>query len=183
MGGIASAGQLRWSFARWAVVCVPLVLLLGFLSGSAVPAGRVNGWYVSLAKPNATPPDWLFPVAWSGLYVLLGLALAIVLNARGARRRGAAVTLFAVLMAALFVWQPLFFGAHRIGAALALIGFIFVCAIAVALLFGRVRASAGWLIVPLIAWVGFAGALTWRIAQLNPAAERVAPGPHTSQML
>ena len=180
MGGIASAGQLRWSFARWAAVCVPLVLLLGFLSGRSVPAGSDNGWYVALDKPAATPPDAAFPIAWSLIYVLLGLAVAVVLNARGARGRAPAV---ALLLAALLAWQPLFFGAHRIGAALALIVFVFVCGIAVALLFGRVRPVAAWLVVPLLAWVGFAGALTWRIGQLNPDADRVAPGPRTTQML
>jgi translocator protein len=183
VGGIASAGQLRWSFARWAAVCVPFVLLLGFLSGRSVPAGRDNPWYVALAKPAATPPDWAFPVAWTLIYVGMGLALAIVLNARGARGRGAAAGLFAVLLIALTAWQPLFFGAHRIGAALGLIGFILGCGIAAAFLFGRIRSAAAWLLTPLLVWVSFAGALTWRIAQLNPDAERVAPGPRTSQML
>ena len=183
MGGIALAGQLRWSFARWAIVCVPLVLLLGFLAGRSVPAGSDNAWYVALAKPAVTPPDWVFPVAWSLIYVLLGLAVAVVLNARGARGRGGAVALFALEIVALMAWQPLFFGAHRIGAALALIGLVFVAGIVVALLFGRVRPVAAWLVVPLLAWVGFAGALTWRIAQLNPDAGRLAPGPRTTQML
>uniref|UniRef100_UPI003F68B6EC tryptophan-rich sensory protein n=1 Tax=Sphingomonas bacterium TaxID=1895847 RepID=UPI003F68B6EC len=91
MGGIASAGQLRASFARWAVVTVPLVLLIGFASGRSVPAGARNAWYLALAKPPLTPPDWLFPVAWTLIYVLLGLAVATVLNARGARWRWPAV--------------------------------------------------------------------------------------------
>ena len=76
MGGIASKGQLRVSFLRWAVFTVPLILLLGFASGRAVPAGADNGWYIALQKPALTPPGWVFPVAWTSLYILLGLAWA-----------------------------------------------------------------------------------------------------------
>ena len=141
MGGLASREQLRWSFGRWAMVTVPLMLLIGFAAGRSVPAGRDNGWYAARTKPPLTPPDWLFPVAWSVIYVLLGLAVATVIHARGARGRWPAVALFAVEIVALAAWQPLFFGLHRIWAALGLIGFILLCGIATAVLFGRVRDS------------------------------------------
>ena len=174
---------MRWSFARWAVVAVPLVLLLGFLSGRSVPAGSDNAWYVALAKPSVNPPDWAFPVAWSIIYICMGLAVATVLNARGARGRGLAVVMFAVEVLLLFAWQPLFFGAHRIGAATVLIAAILLNGILVTVLFSRIRRGAAWLMVPLLVWVGFAGVLCWRIGQLNPDAERVAPSGHTTQML
>src|SRR3546814_4550857 len=76
MTEIASRAQLRLSFLRWAVVTVPLVLFLGFLSGRLVPSGSENEWYAALAKPSMTPPGWMFPVAWTILYVLEGVALA-----------------------------------------------------------------------------------------------------------
>ena len=118
MSGIASKGQLRMSFLRWAIVTVPLILLLGFASGRAVPAGSENNWYVALQKPELTPPGWVFPVAWTSLYILLGLAVALILHARGARGRGLALAVFAVQFALNLAWTPLFFGAHRIGAAI-----------------------------------------------------------------
>src|SRR3546814_1856989 len=52
MTEIASRAQLRLSFLRWAVVTVPLVLFLGFLSGRLVPSGSENEWYAALAKPS-----------------------------------------------------------------------------------------------------------------------------------
>ena len=183
MGGIASKGQLRWSFGRWAFVTVPLVILIGFISGRSVPAGKDNGWYVALAKPAVNPPDWAFTVAWSVIYICMGLAVATILNARGARGRWAAVALFTVEIVLLFMWQPLFFGAHRINAATALIAGILILGIIVTLLFGRIRSTAAWLMVPLLVWVGFAGVLCWQIGHMNPNAERVAPDPGTTQML
>ena len=183
MGGLASRGQLRWSFARWAAVAVPLVLLLGFASGRSVPAGSDNAWYAALVKPAYNPPDWAFPVAWGLIYLCLGLALAMVLNARGARGRGGALGVFAVLLALLLAWQPLFFGAHKVWASLVLIVAILLVGMITAVLCGRVRRAAGTLVVPLLLWVGFAAVLCWQIARLNPDAERLAPGGRTSQML
>lgn len=171
------------SLLRWAVVVVPLVLLLGFLSGRLVPAGDDNLWYAALAKPALTPPGWLFPVAWSAIYVLIGLALAMVLNARGASGRVGAIALFVVGFALAFAWMPLFFGAHQVGKALVVLVAMVLIGIATTLAFGRIRTGAAWLMVPYLVWISFAGVLTWRIDQLNPHAETLVPAAHTSQML
>ncbi|WP_174292478.1 TspO/MBR family protein [Sphingomonas bacterium] len=171
------------SLLRWAAVIVPLILLLGFASGRSVPAGSDNGWYLALHKPAATPPDWVFPVVWSVLYVMIGLALAMILNARGARGRGLAVALFAAGFALALAWQPVFFGAHRIGTALLIIVGMLMLGIATALAFGRIRSGAAWLMVPYLVWVSMAGVLTWQVGRMNPDAGTLVPAAHTSQML
>ncbi len=183
MGGIASKNQLRMSFLRWAVVTVPLILLLGFAAGRSVTVGSDNPWYVALVKPALTPPGWLFPIAWTTLYILLGLALAMILNARGARGRGLAVGLFVAQFAFNLAWTPLFFGAHRVGAALLVIVVMLVLSIATTILFGRIRTLAAWLMVPYMVWISFAGMLTFGIGRLNPNAETLVPAARTSQML
>lgn len=183
LGGIASKGQLRMSFLRWAVVTVPLVLLLGFGSGSLAPSGDENGWYRALAKPAATPPNWAFPVAWTTLYALMGVALAMVLHARGARGRSAALALFTLALALNLLWSPLFFGAHQVTAAWMLIIAMLISGIAATVAFARVRRLAGWLLVPYLVWIGYAGVLNFRIDQLNPNAEELAPGPRATQVI
>lgn len=183
MGQIASKTQLRMSFLRWAVVTVPLLFLLGFLAGRSVPAGAENHWYVALEKPAINPPDWVFPIAWSILYLLIGLAVAMVLNARGARGRGVAIALFVVQFALNLCWQPTFFGAHRIDLALDITIAMLVVGIAATVAFARVRTVAAWLMVPYLVWISFAGVLTWRIGQLNPNAATLVPAQHTTQML
>lgn len=183
MGEIASREQLRMSFVRWALVTVPAVLLLGFLSGRSVPVGTESPWYLALTKPALNPPPLVFPVVWSALYVLMGLALAVVLNARGARERGAAVALFGAQFVLNLVWTPVFFGAHRVGLALAILAAMLVLAIATTISFGRVRPLAAWLMVPYLAWISFAAGLTWRIDQLNPDAGTLVPRAATSQVI
>ena len=183
MGGIASKSQLRMSFLRWAIVTVPLILLMGMLAGRSVSVGSENAWYVALTKPALTPPGWVFPVAWTTLYVLIGLALAMILNARGARLRGLATGLFVAQFALNLSWTPLFFGAHRIGGAALVIAGMLVLSIAATFVFARIRPAAAWLMVPYMVWIIFAGVLTLSIGRLNPGAETLAPAAHTSQML
>lgn len=183
MSEIASRQQLRLAFLRWAIVTVPLILLLGFTSARIAPAGDGNRWYAMLAKPAVTPPGWVFPVAWTTLYVLMGLALAVVLHARGSRLRGAAIALFLVQLLINLLWSPLFFGMHQVGWALAVIVVMFVAAVATTVLFGRVRTLAAWLMVPYLIWTVFAGVLCWQIARLNPHAETIAPPPASTQVI
>ena len=183
MGGVASRGQLRMAFARWAAVTVPLMLLLGFGSGASVQAGSDSPWYASLAKPVGTPPDWAFPLAWGVIYVCLGLALAMVMNARGARGRGAGLAAFAATLVLTALWMPVFFGAHRVDLAIAIALGMVALGTVTAVLFGRVRNGAAWLMVPFLAWVSYAAALTWGIDRLNPGAGDLAPVAAATQVI
>jgi tryptophan-rich sensory protein len=181
MGQIASRGQIRMAFIRWAMVIVPLLLLLGVGSGILSGSGYANRWFAALDKPMAMPPGSAFAAAWTILYVLMGLALALILGARGARRR-VAITLFIVQFVMSLAWSPLFFVAHRVEAALILIGALFVVAALTAWRFARIRLVAGLLLLPYLAWLVFAGYLTYEIARLNPGAQTLVPGGASTQI-
>ncbi len=182
MTEIASRGQLRMAFARWALLTVPLIFFLGFLSGRASNSGYSNPWFDALQKPAIMPPGWVFPVAWSTLYVLLGLALAMVLSARGARWRNVAVVVFIFQFALNLCWSPLFFAMHQVLAAFVLILFMLGAAIATTILFGRVRTAAAWLMVPYLAWLSFAAILNWQTHALNPNAETLVPNQRATHI-
>jgi tryptophan-rich sensory protein len=175
MTGIASRSQLRMSFLRYALVTVPLVLLLGTLSGTVAGSGYGNPWFDALAKPDLMPPGWVFGVAWTLLYICLGLALALVLHARGARGRGIAIGIFLAQLLLNFAWSPIFFAAHEVGLAFVVIVLMIILSAVAALLFVRIRRAAGLLLVPYLAWLFFAAFLTWQIGQLNPDADQLVP--------
>ena len=183
MREIASKQQLRLAFLRWAVVTVPFVLLLGFTSARIAPTGSQNGWYAALAKPDITPPDWAFPAAWTVIYILLGLALAMIIHARGSRLRGPALALFMVQLVVNLTWSPVFFGMHQVGWALGIVGTMFVLTFAMTVVFARVRILAAVLLVPYLAWLMFAGYLNFEIMDLNPGAETLAPSSSTTQII
>ncbi|WP_120717693.1 TspO/MBR family protein [Tsuneonella amylolytica] len=167
MTALASRGQLRASFIRWALFTVPLVLLLGFLSGQFGGDAR-SAWFQSLDKPAIFPPPMWFGIVWSILYVMMGLALAIVCAAWGARGRTTAIVAFAAQLLVNLAWSPVFFGLHDIRAAMIVIGVLDVLVIVTIVLFWRVRRSAALLLLPYLAWILFATALNWQFLELNP---------------
>lgn len=171
MGQIASKAQLRMSLLRWALVTVPLILFVGILIGQLSGAGFGNRWFDALLKPTWFPPGWVFGAVWSLLYVLMGVAIAMILNARGAHGRNVAISVFAGQLLLNFAWSPLFFAAHRVTLALGLILLILAVAVAATIAFARIRKAAGWLMLPYLAWLLFAAILNWKIDQLNPDAE------------
>lgn len=175
MTQIASRAQLRMAYLRYALVAVPLILMLGTLSGVASGSGSANPWFAALAKPAFMPPPWAFPLAWTILYILLGLALALILHARGARGRPLALGLFAAQLVLNYAWSPVFFAWHRIGSALLIIALMLALAAASAWLFWRIRRTAGLLMLPYLAWLAFAALLNQQIGALNPDGGRVAP--------
>jgi tryptophan-rich sensory protein len=182
MTGIASRGQLRMSFLRYALFTVPAVLLLGTISGRIANSGYGNPWFDALRKPAAMPEGWVFGVVWALLYVLLGLSLAMILHARGARGRGRAVGLFLAQLALNYSWSPVFFGFHRIGTALGVIAAMIVLTLACIAFFWRIRRSAAALLLPYVAWIGFAAYLTAEIDRLNPGASQLVPGEVSSDI-
>jgi len=146
------------------VVC----LSAGWL-GSAL-GGQMGGgeWYEQLRKPALTPPGWVFPVAWTTLYVLMGVAGGLVWWWRG--RGGpvaAALVVFAVQLILNVAWSGIFFGLQRIGWAMVDLAALWVAIVATMVLFFRVRPAAGWLLVPYLAWVTFAGYLNAQLLRLN----------------
>ncbi len=181
MVGIATKGQLRMSFLRWALVLVPLIVLLGFASGMISGSGD-GAWYGALEKPSIQPPSWMFGVVWPILYTLMALALAMVINARGSRYRGLAIGLFVVQLVVNLLWSPLFFGMHEVTMAFWWIVLMIVLAIATTVIFGRIRPAAAWLMVPYLVWICFAAMLNYSIDSLNPDAETLVVGATSTQI-
>lgn len=170
---LASRGQLRASFLRWALVIVAGVSLLGFLSGRLSQSGPGNPWFDSLNKPALFPSLVSFDLVWSLLYVLMGLALALIVTARGAPGRGIAIAAFLFQLALNLCWPPLFFGAQRLDAAFYLLIALDMAVLTTVVLFWRVRRPAALLLLPYLAWIIFATMLGWQLLEANPDA---APG-------
>lgn len=173
MNLLASPGQLRASFMRWALVCVPVIVLLGFLSGTLAQSGPDNAWFAALAKPSLYPPPATFGIVWTILYVLMGVALAMVLAARGARGRGTAAIAFAVQFMLNLAWSPVFFGAHLLTGGLIVIALLDVAVLMTAVLFWKVRPVAAMLLVPYLLWIVFATYLNFALLQANPDMDGV----------
>ncbi len=183
MGELASKEQLRMSFLRWAIVAVPAVVLLGFVSGNLAGSGAEDRWYQGLIKPALTPPGWVFGVAWTILYIMLGLVLAMLLHARGAKGRGLAIGLFLTQLLLNYLWSPLVFGAHQVSLGVIVIAFILILAVAATFAIKPIRKVAAWLMLPYLVWLGFATVLLFGIDRLNPDAETYVPPTPAAEIL
>jgi tryptophan-rich sensory protein len=183
MTAIASKSQLRMSYLRYALFTVPATLLLGTISGRLANSSDDNAWFAALVKPELMPPGWLFGVAWTILYILMGLAIALILHARGARGRKLAIGLFVVQFAINLTWSPIFFALHKVDLALFVIVAMLAFAAAATFLFWRIRKNAALLMLPYLVWLCFASVLNYQIGQLNPDAENLVPGQVETDIL
>lgn len=150
---------------RWLVLAgfVVLTLAVGRL-GSAITLPALDPWYAGLDKPAFTPPDWAFPVAWTILYILMAVAAWLVWQAAGgfARARGA-LTLWAVQLALNLGWSAAFFGLRSPLAGLVVIALLLAAILATLAAFRRWSGWAAALLLPYLAWVGFASLLNLSI--------------------
>jgi len=156
---------------RWALFTIPLCLGLGFLSARMAGSIADNAWFETLDKPDFYPPAITFPIVWSVLYVLMGLALALIASARGARGRGIAVVIFAVQLIVNLSWSPVFFALHRITVALGIIFALIVLVLLTIACAWRVRRSAAALLLPYLVWICFASLLNLQLLEMNPGAD------------
>jgi tryptophan-rich sensory protein len=170
MTELASPGQLRAAFLRWALFVVPGIMFLGYFSGKLGGSGSGNPWFMDLVKPALYPPPATFGIVWSILYLVMGVALTLVITARGAPGRGLAIWLFVLQLVLNLVWSPLFFGMQMIAAALGLLVAIDLAVIATIVQFRKVRPLAAWLLLPYLGWVLFATVLNWQFLVANPGA-------------
>lgn len=171
MSELASSGQLRAAFLRWALFLVPGIVLFGFLSSAVGGGGPGDPWFDRLIKPGIYPPPATFGIVWTVLYVMMGLALTTVVTARGARRRGFAIAAFVIQLVLNLAWTPLFFGGHQISGALLLMVVLDAAVMITIVVFYRVRPRAAFLLAPYLAWILFATLLNWQFLALNPGAD------------
>ncbi len=131
-------------------------------TGSLFPP---TAWYRQLAKPTWTPPNWLFPLAWTVLYLVLAYAAARVAGLEGA---GLALAFWALQIALNTLWSPVFFGLHRLRAALVVLICLWLAVLGTVLSFWALDPVAGLILVPYLIWVSYAGALNAAILRMNP---------------
>lgn len=128
---------------------------------------RPNGWYAGLVKPSWTPPPAAFGVAWSGLYALMAASGMRVLRAPASRARSTALLLWCGQLAANAAFSWLFFGRRDIRAGMADTLLSFGLTAAYVLTVRNVDRAAALMMVPQLAWTGYASALATEIVRRN----------------
>jgi tryptophan-rich sensory protein len=133
-------------------------------SGSA----RIRPWYRALSKPRWQPPASAFPPVWTTLYGLMSLSAWRVWKREIGPGRRSALRWWGAQLALNAAWSPLFFGLRRPRLALADAVLLALAVGGYARASRRVDRSAAWLVVPYLAWSGFAAVLNAEIVRRNP---------------
>lgn len=155
--------NIKW---KKLIPALALPLALGGLSAWLNRGGMAA--YATLKQPPLSPPGWIFPVVWTLLYLLMGLASYLVaVSPASCKRRERALNLYLVQLGVNFFWSSLFFGLGAWFAAflwlLLLLGLSLVCC----LLFWHICRRAGALLLPYLLWLLFAAYLNLAVWLIN----------------
>ena len=152
--------------------------ILGFfvILGVTFIAAAVGGWasanapgfYALLNKPVWAPPAAVFGPVWTVLYLLMAIAAWLVWKEGRKQEVRRALSFYLVQLVLNTFWTWFFFAWRQGGWALAEIVVLWIMILITLAAFYRVRPLAGFLLVPYLAWVGFAAVLNAVLWRLNP---------------
>jgi tryptophan-rich sensory protein len=143
-----------------------LCLLVGLEASRFTWTGPAS-WYAALARPPLSPPNWLFGPVWMTLYTLMAVAAWLVWRGSSGRRGQTALTIWGCQLAVNALWTPVFFGLRLIAPAFGVILLLFLTVALTCASFFRVNRAAGMMLLPYVAWVGFASYLNAGFWWLN----------------
>ena len=148
----------------WVFFCIFLAACFAAgATGAMFPPGP---WYDELEKPPWTPPNFLFPLAWTTLYFCMAYAGARAAISPGS---GLALALWSLQIALNTLWTPVFFGLRKLKGGLVVLGCLWLAVAATMVALWQVDTLAGLLFLPYLVWVSVAGALNLSVVRLNPS--------------
>lgn len=145
------------------ITAVAIPLAVGWLSAWVTRKGMKA--FEAIAQPPLTPPMWVFPVVWSILFVLMGIASYLVVMQKGEDTK--ALTLYAVQLIFNFFWSIWFFKLGWYLFAFLWLVVLWILILATIRAFAKISKPSAWLMLPYLLWVTFAGYLNLGVWWLN----------------
>jgi benzodiazapine receptor len=138
-------------------------------SASIVTRPSVESWYPTIIKPGFNPPNWIFMPVWTLLYILMAVAAGLVWDKIKEQNQEVKVALgfFLIQLTLNAIWSYIFFGLKNPMLALIEIALLWLMIYETYLKFTKINKTAGYLLIPYMAWVAFAGILNASIWWLN----------------
>jgi len=147
---------------NWKVLigCLVVVYAVAFLGSIFTPGNTDSDWYDAI-QPEVTPANWVFPVVWNVLFFLIAMSLYFCWN--NSRKKGKIMWVFGINFVLNVFWSFTFFGEQNVSGAFVVLIALWLSIISMIYVAGKVDKKAGWLLVPYLAWVTFAGYLNYLI--------------------
>ena len=148
------------------IICILIPLAVGGLS-ALFTMGSMDD-FAALEQPPLSPPGWLFPIVWTVLFILMGIASYIALETpSSAEVTEKAFKLYFLQLGFNFFWSIIFFNLGAFEIAFAWLCILLALILITTIRFWRINKWAGIFMIPYVAWVTFAGYLNLAIAYLN----------------
>lgn len=145
------------------LVCIAIPLFVGGIS-ALLTRGNMQ-IFSTLNKPPLSPPGWLFSIVWTLLYILMGIASYLVLISKKPNTN--ALTVYSIQLIFNFFWSIIFFNLNLYLFAFVWLILLWILILKTTILFYQISKSAGYLMIPYLLWVTFAGYLNLGIYLLN----------------
>ena len=147
------------------LICIAIPLAVGGVS-ALLTSGNMK-LFEEINKPPLSPPAWLFPVVWTILYVLMGIALYLVVTTKTRENNTPAIISFGVQLFFNFFWSIIFFNAQAYLFAFVWLVLLLVAIVLNIYFFNKINITSAKLLIPYLVWVTFAGYLNLGIYILN----------------
>ncbi|WP_434309312.1 TspO/MBR family protein [Hominifimenecus sp. rT4P-3] len=145
------------------ITCLAIPLAVGSLSSLLTQNSMET--FASINKPALAPPGWLFPMVWTILYILMGVASYLVLTS--GKPSDTALTVYGIQLVFNFFWSIIFFNLELYLFAFIWLVLLWLLILLTTILFYQISKPAGYLMIPYLLWVTFAGYLNLSIYLLN----------------
>ena len=142
------------------LVCIFIVfVIVGGAGGIFTSKNTDSEWYKGI-KPSITPPNWVFPVVWNFLFLLISFSLYFAwTSSKNKKQKKKVALVFGINFILNILWSVLFFGLKKTSIAFIEIILLFFSIIAMILTTKKTDKKSAWLLIPYILWVAFAGIL------------------------
>ncbi len=146
-------------------ISIVIALAVGGISSVLTNMGMEN--YKGAQKPALTPPDIVFPIVWTILFILMGISAARVYKTPVSKQRNQGLIVYAIQLAVNFLWSIVFFNLSAYGTAFVVIILLWLLILLMIVLFSKSDKPAAYLQIPYLLWVTFAAYLNYMIWMLN----------------
>ena len=146
---------------NWKILIIAFIIvhLAAFIGSRFTDTGD---WYESI-RPGITPPNYIFPIVWTILFILISISFYLVLVSIGKWKKKA-IIIFVINIFLNGLWSYLFFGLQNPGAAFFELILLWITILLMIYASSKLNRVASYLLIPYLLWVSFAGVLNYIVA-------------------
>lgn len=146
--------------------CIAVPLLVGVVSAFLTRGGMEM--FETIVKPPLSPPNWLFPVVWTILYILMGISSYLILTSGAEQEKiEKAISIYGYQLVVNFLWPTFFFNLQWYLFSFFWLLLLWLLVFQMIRKFAEIDKRAALLNLPYLIWITFAGYLNLGIWWLN----------------